>query len=142
MPDKEEDLEDLMLQASHLPNGREIDESDTAYFDRRLSRADCALPDWDIPDAAYRPVPIVWFFSAWLVQFFALIVCFKIGSSLHYYLAIAFCVLITGLIAKWTWRRGMTDAGKGWKIATIMMLTFQLAFAVLLGLAMVESASA
>lgn len=135
MPDKEELLDEQNLQSSHLPTGREIDESDTAYFDRRLSRADCALPDWDIPDAAYRPVPIVWFFSAWLAQTFGMLLAFAAVSAFGPYIITAVCSLLSGLISVWTWNRGMKFAGMGWKIATKLMLLVQLAFAALLAFA-------
>jgi len=129
MPDPDPVKEDIHLQSSHLPTGREIDESDTAYFDRRLSRADCALPDWDIPDAAYRPVPIVWFFSAWLVQTFGLVLAFVVFSSFGPYAMTAVFSLLSGAVAIWTWNRGMKSAGMGWKIATKLMLLVQLSFA-------------
>ncbi len=37
------------------PNPRE---EDIYAGERRVSRPDSALPDWHIPDAAYRPIPI------------------------------------------------------------------------------------
>lgn len=135
MPDPDPIKEDIHLQSSHLPTGREIDESDTSYFDRRLSRADCALPDWDIPDAAYRPVPIVWFFSAWLAQFFGLLLVFIAASSFGAVTVTCLCLAFSGLVAVWTWNRGMDEARKGWRIATAIMLAGQFAFAVLFAFA-------
>ncbi len=124
--------EDIHLQSSHLPNGREIDESDTVYFDRRLARQDCQLPDWDIPDAAYRPVPIVWFFSAWLAQTFGMMLVFAVFARFGPLAVAGACLVLTGLVTMWTWNRGMKDAGTGWKIASVVMLGGQLVFAAML----------
>jgi hypothetical protein len=132
MPKPDPIKEDIHLQSSHLPNGREIDDGDTVYFDRRLSRPDCQLPDWDIPDAAYRPVPIVWFFSAWLAQTFSMGAIFLVLAGFSSILALAVSLLASGLVGMWTWDRGMSKAGQGWQIATAMMLGGQFAFAAML----------
>ncbi|MDP5102540.1 MAG: hypothetical protein NWP98_01280, partial [Erythrobacter sp.] len=44
--------------------------------DRRIARTDTALPDWYVPDASYRPVPIAWFAAAILIQTVAISVIF------------------------------------------------------------------
>ena len=113
------------------PNPRE---EDIYAGDRRLSRPDSALPDWHIPDAKYRPIPIAWFAAAFLLQMVVLVVIFMVLLDESAWITVVLCSLATGALGKWTWDRGMKDAGTGWKIATVLMLLFQLAF-VYLGVA-------
>lgn len=96
--------------------------------DRRISRPDLSLPDWHIPDASYRPIPIAWFAAAFLLQMIVLFAIFIALSSQSGWLTIALCSAATGAIGKWTWDRGMKDASNGWKTATIVMLLLQLGF--------------
>ncbi|MHA7818313.1 MAG: hypothetical protein ACX930_01565 [Erythrobacter sp.] len=103
-------------------------EEDIVYGDRRISRPDVSLPDWEVPDTAYRPVPIVWFTGAFFLHLLvtgllALILMWQNGS-----VTFALSALAAGGIAKWTWDRGMKNAGTGWKVATILMLAFNLLF--------------
>ena len=109
-------------------------EEDIYAGDRRLSRPDSALPDWHIPDAKYRPIPIAWFAAAFLLQMVVLVVIFMVLLDESAWITVVLCSLATGALGKWTWDRGMKDAGTGWKIATVLMLLFQLAF-VYLGVA-------
>ena len=102
--------------------------------DRRIARADSALPDWHIPDGSYRPVPIVWFTGAFFLQLIiqpalALIVMRLLGLSGFINLAMA--VLATGIIGYSTWERGMAEASLGWRAATIVMLCTMLGFTAL-----------
>ena len=115
MPDKEKDY----------PDPRE---EDIYAGDRRVSRPDSALPDWHIPDAKYRPIPIAWFAAAFLMQMVVLFVIFLVLSTQSGWVTIALSSLATGAIGMWTWDRGMRDAGNGWKIATFLVLIAQLAF--------------
>ncbi|MEO1220790.1 MAG: hypothetical protein AAFY42_05495 [Pseudomonadota bacterium] len=103
-------------------------EEDIYAGDRRVSRPDSALPDWHIPDAKYRPIPIAWFAAAFLVQMVVLFVIFVVLSSQTGWLTIILSSLATGAIGMWTWDRGMGKAGRGWQIATILILVAQLAF--------------
>ena len=103
-------------------------EEDIYAGDRRVSRPDSALPDWHIPDAKYRPIPIAWFAAAFLVQMVVLFVIFIVLSTQTGWLTIILSSLATGMIGMWTWDRGMREAGRGWQIATILMLVAQLAF--------------
>lgn len=103
-------------------------EEDIYAGDRRVSRPDSALPDWHIPDAKYRPIPIAWFAAAFLIQMVVLFIIFIALSSQNGWPTIILCSLATGAIGKWTWDRGMHEAGSGWKIATVLMLVAQLAF--------------
>lgn len=103
-------------------------EEDIYAGDRRVSRPDSALPDWHIPDAKYRPIPIAWFAAAFLVQMVVLFVIFIALSSQTGWLTIILSSLATGAIGMWTWDRGMRKAGRGWQIATILILVAQLAF--------------
>lgn len=107
------------------PNPRE---EDIMAGDRRLSRPDSALPDWHIPDAKYRPIPIAWFAAAFLVQLVVLFAIFIILSGQNGWLTIVLASLATGALGMWTWDRGMKNAATGWKVATVFMLAAQLAF--------------
>lgn len=95
--------------------------------ERRLSRPDSALPDSIIPDASYRPIPIAWFAAAFLVQMVALTGIFTALIAVSGWITIAMSALVTGVLGRWTWERGMKDAAAGWQIATVMVLTAQLA---------------
>lgn len=114
-----------MTNTSQFPDPRE---EDIYAGDRRLSRPDSALPDWHLPDAAYRPVPIAWFAGAVLMQVVVLCVLFMILLASSGWVTIVLAILATLAIGGWTWQRGMKDAGIGWQIATAMMLILQLGF--------------
>lgn len=96
--------------------------------DRRISRPDASLPDWEVPDTAYRPIPIVWFTGAMIVQLLALTVIAVILTGISGWLTIALGALSSGAIFMWTWDRGMKRAGAGWKAATATMMAVQVAF--------------
>ncbi|MEE4537720.1 MAG: hypothetical protein V2J51_04415 [Erythrobacter sp.] len=116
------------------PNPRE---DDIMAGDRRISRPDSALPDWYLPDARYRPIPIAWFAAALVLQviaqptiFFALLEQTALATILAGFLA----SLAIGHLA---WERGMARAGAAWKGATIAMLAVVWAVTVLGALARV-----
>ena len=111
-----------------MPDPQEDDYGDIMAGDRRIARPDTALPDWHNPDASYRPIPIAWFAGAFLLQLVVLFAIFMIFIGKHGAFTIGLSALATGAIGKWTWDRGMSDAGNGWKIATAVMLLVQLAF--------------
>jgi len=96
--------------------------------DRRLSRPDASVPDWEVPDTSYRPIPIVWFTGAFLthlaVAFAVLMILGRFGA----WVTVPLAALAAGLIGAWTWERGMRSAGTGWKIATVLILLFNLLF--------------
>lgn len=96
--------------------------------DRRMSRPDSALPDWHLPDASYRPVPIAWFAAALLVQAVVLVGLFMVLIDVSGWLTVGLGALATGVLGMWTWDRGMRDAGIGWRVATIVVLAVQLGF--------------
>jgi len=101
---------------------------DVTYGDRRLSRPDASLPDWEVPDTAYRPIPIVWFTGAFLVQALIVYSLLPILSGFSGWLTIALAAMATGAIGLWTWDRGMKDAGAPWQAATITILLAQMIF--------------
>ena len=117
-----------------MPDPQEDEDGNVIAGDRRLSRADNALPDWHMPDGSYRPVPIVWFTGALFMQLIGQtvigIVLALIGLGAQFILA--FAVLLTGMIGYGTWQRGMGSATPGWQIATGAMLVVTLGFAALL----------
>lgn len=108
-----------------IPNPRE---EDIMAGDRRISRPDSALPDWHIPDAKYRPIPIAWFAAAFLLQLAILWAIFILLSGQSGWLTIVLSGLATGGLGMWTWERGMKDAAFGWQTATLAMLAIQLGF--------------
>lgn len=101
---------------------------DIVYGDRRISRPDNSLPDWEMPDTAYRPVPIVWFTGAFFLHLILTGILALILLSQDGWIIFALSALAAGGIARWTWDRGMKDAATGWKVATILMLAFNLLF--------------
>ncbi|MCR2833876.1 hypothetical protein [Parerythrobacter lacustris] len=113
-----------------MPERQEDDDGEVWGGDRRLSRPDTSLPDWEMPDGAYRPVPIVWFSGALFLQILvqpliALIVIGILGLPGRTNLAIAF--FATGMIAQMTWNRGMAQAPAVWQVLTGAMLAGSLA---------------
>ncbi len=109
-------------------------EGDVMAGDRRIARADTALPDWYASDAAYRPVPIVWFGGALVMQVIALPLLAWVALSLIGLGPLATAVFLcisTGLVWRFTWERGMRSAGAGWQFATGAMLVFFLAISVI-----------
>ncbi len=96
--------------------------------DRRISRPDASLPDWEVPDTAYRPIPIVWFTGALITELLTLTLISAALASQSGWFTIALASLATGAIGMWTWERGMKHAARGWQVATVLMLAAQLAF--------------
>jgi len=104
---------------------------DISYGDRRLSRPDASLPDWEVPDTSYRPIPIVWFTAAMIVQMLALTAIVFALAGLPGWVTIAGAGLATGAIVAWTWSRGMSGAPAGWRIATCVIVLLQLCLVIL-----------
>lgn len=109
------------------------DEDDVMAGDRRIARADTALPDWYASDAAYRPIPIAWFAGALVLQVLLqpVVAIGALSFGFSRWFAIGLCILATVFVAQVTWTRGMSDARPGWRWATGLMLAFFLAIAVL-----------
>lgn len=105
-----------------VPNPRE---QDIMAGDRRLSRPDASLPDWHSPDVHYRPVPIVWFTGAVVVQAVVLTAAFVLLGSAHGAWTVGVGALLSGMIGRWAWERGIGRAGAGWKVALVGILTVQ-----------------
>ena len=106
-------------------------QEDIMAGDRRISRPDSSLPDWEVPDTAYCPIPIVWFTGALVIQMVVVFAIFVVLLGQHGALTIALSAIASGAIGAWTWDRGMKNAGVGWKAATLLVLlaTFLLACA-------------
>lgn len=98
-------------------------EEDIMAGDRRISRPDASVPDWEVPDTSYRPIPIVWFTGALVVQTIIVFAIFMALISFHGAITIGLSGIATGLIGGWTWDRGMKTAGVGWQAATLIVLT-------------------
>lgn len=69
-----------------------------------------------LPEATYRPVPIVWFVSAMMVQFFAL--AFLLSLPVTGMTIVALSTVVSVLVRYWTFRRGLARGSRAWKVAT------------------------
>lgn len=110
---------------------RDPRKEDIIAGDRRLSRPDASVPDWEVPDTAYRPIPIVWFTGALITQLVLLFAVFWAFSWASGVITVSISGLVTGVIGAWTWQRGMAGASFGWRMATVIMMTSQLGLVVL-----------
>ncbi|MEO0690912.1 MAG: hypothetical protein AAFY51_11515 [Pseudomonadota bacterium] len=108
------------------PNPRE---EDIMAGDRRLSRPDASVPDWEVPDTSYRPIPIVWFTGAFLLHLMIVFAIVVLLNRLGPWFVVGAAALAAGVIGAWTWERGMKDAGTGWKVATVLFLGLNTLFA-------------
>jgi len=120
-----------MPEGNPYPDPRE---EDIVYGDRRLSRPDASLPDWEVPDTAYRPIPIVWFTGALIAEFALVGILLMLLWNSGGWLLIMLATLGTAGIALWTWERGMKHAGPAWKVATAVILAGLLALTCIAGL--------
>lgn len=107
------------------PDRPDPNEEDIMAGDRRLSRPDSRMPDWYIPDASYRPIPIAWFTAAVLIQSVAMFAIYMVLSNKNGWLTIAATGLASLAIYFWSMDRGLKSAGNGWKIALAVVLTLQ-----------------
>lgn len=118
------------MSEKRIPNPRPDPRTeDIMAGDRRISRPDTSLPDWEMPDTAYRPIPIVWFTGAFLIHLVAVFLIILLFGALGLWVTVTLSALAAGVIGAWTWQRGMQSAGKGWKVATIAILAFNMLFA-------------
>lgn len=102
-------------------------EGDVMAGDRRIARTDTALPDWYVSDTAYRPIPIVWFAGALILQVIlqsALYFVFAVVFGASPFVTIAAALLGSALIWHLAMRRGMASASFTWRCATLVMLAF------------------
>ena len=123
-----------------MPEGPYKDprEDDIVYDDRRISRPDASVPDWASVDATYRPIPIVWFAGALLLQIIAQPVLFAIFRGVLGFsplVVVAVALLASGIIWHFAMGRGMATASFGWRVATALMLAFFFAITALTALA-------
>ena len=75
-----------------------------------------------MPEAAYRPVPIVWFGGALVFQLFQLAGLGMLLLEMPGAIIAATTALASCAIGWWTWERGMREAGSVWKGLTLAML--------------------
>lgn len=116
-----------------MPDGSRFDypdprEQDIMAGDRRISRPDASVPDWEVPDTSYRPVPIVWFTGAFIGHLIIAHAIMLVLWSLGPWPVFGAAALAAGAIGKWTWDRGMSSAGSGWRFATIAILCVNLLY--------------
>ena len=82
-------------------------------------------------DAAYRPIPIVWFAAAILIQAVVIFIVFLALMAKPGLFTLLLSALASGMIAKWTWDRGMQHAGAIWKTATALVMIGNMVFVLL-----------
>ena len=104
-------------------------QEDIMAGDRRLSRPDASVPDWEVPDTSYRPIPIVWFTGAFLIHLMAVMAILVALGRFGPWFTVPAAAMAAGVIGAWTWERGMKSAGAGWKFATVLFLLFNILFA-------------
>lgn len=100
---------------------------DVVYDERRISRPDSSLPDWYASDTAYRPIPIVWFAGALILQVFAMPAVFLVGAvwlGFPPLVTVAVALLVSGLIWHLAMERGLRGASLAWRFVTGAMLAF------------------
>lgn len=73
-----------------------------------------------LPEATYRAVPIVWFVSALMLQFFAL--AFLLSLPVIGIAIVALSAVVSVIVRYWTFRRGMARVSRAWRIATDVCL--------------------
>ncbi|MBX7540711.1 hypothetical protein [Qipengyuania sphaerica] len=116
----------------------EPEEGDVMAGDRRIARTDTALPDWYASDTAYRPVPIVWFAGALIMQVIAqpvLFMVFAVWIGTSPWVTIGVLMLASGIIWHLAMERGLAGSSLGWRMATGIMLAFFFAITALTALA-------
>ncbi|MBX7493064.1 hypothetical protein K3163_07570 [Qipengyuania sp. 1NDW9] len=119
-----------------MPDGRYPDprEEDIIYDDRRISRPDVSLPDWEVPDSTYRPVPIVWFTRALILQIILQPVLFAVLAGLLGLPRVILggtALLLTAMIGFHAWESGIQNSARGWRIATFLILAVTLGLTLL-----------
>lgn len=75
-----------------------------------------------MPEGTYRPVPIVWLTAAWVVHSFSLMILFFVLINKPAIYTLLTTAIVTYWVTSWTYRRGMAKAGRGWMIATAVLL--------------------
>ncbi len=81
-----------------------------------------------VPEASYRPIPIVWFTAAYLLQVFGLIALYVIMPMKVVLLYVAATAMLSFGIGYWIFDKGMKDASKLWRGFTIAMLLLTWAY--------------
>lgn len=106
-----------------MPEGHQDPCKEDIYAgERRISRPDSDLPDWYLPDASYRPIPIAWFAGALVMQIIAMPFIFIVTVGYGLLLVIGTSALISMAIGLLSWRRGIGIASPAWQIGTVAML--------------------
>lgn len=75
-----------------------------------------------MPDTSYRAVPMVWFAGAWFIHSMCLAFLLLLLQHKAPWFTWATTMLVTIMVARRTFARGMREAGPGWRIATVTML--------------------
>jgi hypothetical protein len=89
-----------------------------------------------MPEGTYRPIPIVWLVSAWVVHNIAMWLLVALLTGKHPFFVVATTVMASGWVLNRTYAAGMKRAGLGWKIALVLALLLNWALAVVTALAL------
>ncbi len=111
-----------------MPDYKDPRKEDIVYGDRRISRPDTDFPDWYMPDAKYRPIPIAWFAAAVILQTAVISVIWFMLFAQSGWITIFLAAFASGGILFWSWDRGIGRSGRGWQIATVLVMVLQFAF--------------
>ena len=113
------------------PEYKDPRKEDIVYGDRRLSRPDTDFPDWYMPDAIYRPIPIAWFAAAILLHAVVITAIAIVLLASSAWLTLGLVIIASIGIYQWAWARGIGGAARGWQIAMAVVMTFHVGLVVL-----------
>lgn len=89
-----------------------------------------------MPEGTYRPIPIVWLVSAWVVHSIAMTLLVGLLGTKHPFFPITTTLMASAWILNLTFKAGMKDAAAGWKTALVLALLVNWGLAVVSALAM------
>jgi len=89
-----------------------------------------------MPEGSYRPIPIVWLVSAWVMHSIAMILLVGLLGAKHPFFPITTTLMASAWILNMTFNAGMKNAATGWKIALVLALLVNWGLAVISALAM------
>ena len=75
-----------------------------------------------VPEGTYRPLPIVWLVSAWLLHSFAMMILLALLSGKPVLVTLGVTLIASYGVGSMLFERGMKDAALGWKISTVLAL--------------------
>ncbi|MEM8917940.1 MAG: hypothetical protein AAGE37_03690 [Pseudomonadota bacterium] len=88
-----------------------------------------------VPEAHYRPIPIVWFAGAWFLQSIGMTIMYLVLRNTAAIFTILTCAIISYGVWHWANERGMKDASSGWVFTTMVALGLNFALLIVAALA-------